>query len=207
MSTSASLVELLSDLTRTLTRDGTAAPALDCLCRDDRIRGCALVAFRTDSEVVLARAGGTHATDGAQLKMLRDAAEDAEPGTVLQFGLAIPGERGMVTRELCAPVVRAGRAIGALLATVAADPEDQDGELIELVRVAAALIIHGVADLAAAGGPLTERVAAYERALIEQALAATRGRRSEAARRLQVTERILRYRVERYGIDHTRFRR
>ena len=92
-------------------------------------------------------------------------------------------------------------------ACVAADPEDPDGELIELVRVAAALILHGLADLPAAGGPLTERVAAYERALIKQALAATRGRRSEAARRLQVIERILRYRVERYGIDHTRFRR
>jgi DNA-binding NtrC family response regulator len=93
-----------------------------------------------------------------------------------------------------------------LLARVAEGAGERGGEVVEMVRITAAMVLHGVTPVQEVAGPLSERVAAYERGLIEEALASTRGRRAEAARRLQVTERILRYRIERYGIDHTRFR-
>ena len=49
-------------------------------------------------------------------------------------------------------------------------------------------------------------VADYERRLIEAALQRTRGNRAQAARLLRTTERILGYRVQRYGIDCDAFR-
>ena len=55
--------------------------------------------------------------------------------------------------------------------------------------------------------PLSEMVAGYERALIEDALRSTRGNRARAARLLQTTERILGYRIQQYGIDCAGFRR
>src|SRR5687768_12602964 len=55
-------------------------------------------------------------------------------------------------------------------------------------------------------GSLSDRVGAFERRLIEEALTATGGIRSQAARLLRTTERILSYRIRRYGIDCRRFR-
>jgi transcriptional regulator with GAF, ATPase, and Fis domain len=55
-------------------------------------------------------------------------------------------------------------------------------------------------------GSLADRVGAFERRLIEEALTVTGGIRSQAARLLRTTERILSYRIRRYGIDIRRFR-
>ena len=54
---------------------------------------------------------------------------------------------------------------------------------------------------------LDETVAAFERDLIQDALKSTRGNRARAARLLQTTERILGYKVRKYGIDPARFGR
>jgi Nif-specific regulatory protein len=55
-------------------------------------------------------------------------------------------------------------------------------------------------------GSLAETVGNFERALIEDTLRSTRGNRTRAARLLKTTERILNYRIRRYGIDCDRFR-
>jgi DNA-binding NtrC family response regulator len=204
VSSAAESLRLLSDLARTLVGGEGVAAALEHLCRDDRIRGAVLLLFHPHAEVVAASAGRAAAPEQVRRRWLREVAERAVPGTVLQVGRPVAeGQRH--TRELAAPVARGGRVAGVLLARVAEGAEERSGA-VELVRVAAAMVLHGVTSIPDATGPLTERVAAYERGLIEEALAATRGRRAEAARRLQVTERILRYRIDRYGIDHTRFR-
>jgi Nif-specific regulatory protein len=52
---------------------------------------------------------------------------------------------------------------------------------------------------------LADNVAAFERDLIQDALKSTRGNRARAARLLQTTERILGYKVRKYGIDYARF--
>jgi Nif-specific regulatory protein len=52
---------------------------------------------------------------------------------------------------------------------------------------------------------LADNVAAFERDLIQDALKSTRGNRARAARLLQTTERILGYKVRKYGIDSARF--
>jgi len=53
---------------------------------------------------------------------------------------------------------------------------------------------------------LGEAVAAFESNLIQDALKSTRGNRARAARVLNTTERILRYKIRRYQIDPQRFR-
>ncbi|MGH9342032.1 MAG: sigma-54 interaction domain-containing protein [Acidobacteriota bacterium] len=53
---------------------------------------------------------------------------------------------------------------------------------------------------------LTEAVAGYEKDLIQDALKTTRGNRARAARLLNTTERIIGYKVSKYGIDTDRFR-
>jgi Nif-specific regulatory protein len=53
---------------------------------------------------------------------------------------------------------------------------------------------------------LGDAVAAYEKDLIQDALKTTRGNRAKAARLLDTTERIINYKVKRYGIDARRFR-
>lgn len=54
---------------------------------------------------------------------------------------------------------------------------------------------------------LADAVGKYEQSLIEDALKSARGNRAKAARLLQTTERILSYKVEKYGIDSQRYRR
>ena len=53
---------------------------------------------------------------------------------------------------------------------------------------------------------LTDAVSAYEKDLIQDALKTTRGNRAKAARLLDTTERIVNYKVRRYGIDARRFK-
>ena len=54
---------------------------------------------------------------------------------------------------------------------------------------------------------LGETVEAYEKDLILDALKTTRGNRVKAAKLLHSTERIITYKVKKYGIDGQRFRR
>ena len=54
--------------------------------------------------------------------------------------------------------------------------------------------------------PLLDAVAAYEKDLILDALKTARGNRAKAARLLETTERIVRYKSRKYGIDPARFR-
>ncbi|HMH55295.1 MAG TPA: helix-turn-helix domain-containing protein, partial [Gemmatimonadales bacterium] len=49
-------------------------------------------------------------------------------------------------------------------------------------------------------------VEAFERGLIEDALKTSRGNRAKAARLLSTTERVVSYKVRKYGIDPHRLR-
>ncbi|MBI4455977.1 MAG: sigma 54-interacting transcriptional regulator [Acidobacteria bacterium] len=53
---------------------------------------------------------------------------------------------------------------------------------------------------------LTEAVEAYEKDLILDALKTTRGNRAKGAKLLNTTERIINYKVKKYGVDCDRFR-
>ena len=53
---------------------------------------------------------------------------------------------------------------------------------------------------------LAEAVGAYEKDLLQDALKTTRGNRVKAATLLDSTERIISYKVHKYGIDCRRFR-
>jgi Nif-specific regulatory protein len=53
---------------------------------------------------------------------------------------------------------------------------------------------------------LSEAVCAYEKDLIQDLLKTTRGNRAKAARLLRTTERIIGYKINKYGIDTSRFR-
>lgn len=53
---------------------------------------------------------------------------------------------------------------------------------------------------------LESAVASYEKDLILDALKTTRGNRAKAARLLDTTERIIGYKIQKYGIDCSRFR-
>jgi Nif-specific regulatory protein len=55
-------------------------------------------------------------------------------------------------------------------------------------------------------GSLSEAVAAFESNLIQDALQTARGNRARAARLLGTTERIIGYKIRRYGIEPRRFR-
>jgi Nif-specific regulatory protein len=54
---------------------------------------------------------------------------------------------------------------------------------------------------------LGEAIASYEKDLIQDALKTTRGNCSRAARLLSSTERVLNYKIKKYGIDCSRFRK
>jgi Nif-specific regulatory protein len=53
---------------------------------------------------------------------------------------------------------------------------------------------------------LSDAVAGFEKDLIQDALKTTRGNRAKAARLLDSTERIVGYKIRKYGIDGGRFR-
>jgi Nif-specific regulatory protein len=52
---------------------------------------------------------------------------------------------------------------------------------------------------------LADAVANFEKDLIQDALKTTRGNRAKAARLLDTTERVLNYKVKKYGVDVRRF--
>ena len=52
---------------------------------------------------------------------------------------------------------------------------------------------------------LADAVAGFEKDLIQDALKTTRGNRAKAARLLDTTERVLNYKVKKYGVDVRRF--
>jgi Nif-specific regulatory protein len=52
---------------------------------------------------------------------------------------------------------------------------------------------------------LSDAVAGFEKDLIQDALKSTRGNRAKAARLLDTTERVLNYKVKKYGVDVKRF--
>jgi Nif-specific regulatory protein len=54
---------------------------------------------------------------------------------------------------------------------------------------------------------LSAAVAAFERGLIQDALKSTRGNVAKAAKLLVSTERILGYKIRKYGIEPARFRK
>lgn len=54
--------------------------------------------------------------------------------------------------------------------------------------------------------PTEQAVSDYERSLIEGALEASRGKRTQAARPLGITPRIINYEIRKYSIDCARFR-
>jgi Nif-specific regulatory protein len=56
------------------------------------------------------------------------------------------------------------------------------------------------------GGSLADTVEAYEKDLVLDALKTTRGNRARAAKLLHTTERIIGYKVKKYGIDCQRYR-
>jgi Nif-specific regulatory protein len=53
---------------------------------------------------------------------------------------------------------------------------------------------------------LAAAVEGYEKDLIQDALKSARGNRARAARLLDTTERIIGYKIKKYGIDSDRFR-
>jgi Nif-specific regulatory protein len=53
---------------------------------------------------------------------------------------------------------------------------------------------------------LGDAVEAFEKDIVLDALKTTRGNRAKAARLLGTTERIINYKVRKYGIDSERFR-
>ncbi len=54
---------------------------------------------------------------------------------------------------------------------------------------------------------LRDAVIAYEKDLIQDALKTTRGNRAKAARLLDTTERVVNYKVRKYGVDAERFKK
>ncbi len=91
-----------------------------------------------------------------------------------------------------------------------------ENTLERAVLVADSDVIHGhhlspILQTAEASGTvisasLAEAVGAFESNLIQDALKTTRGNRARAARLLGSTERIINYKIRRYGIDPRRFR-
>jgi len=53
---------------------------------------------------------------------------------------------------------------------------------------------------------LRGQVNAYERALVMQALKTAKGNQSHAAKILGTSQRIVNYKIQKYGIDTTQFR-
>jgi Nif-specific regulatory protein len=80
-----------------------------------------------------------------------------------------------------------------------------DTEVIQHYHLPPALQTVNTADKAVNTG-LFESVEAYEKELVCEALRKTRGSRSQAARLLKVSERVLSYKVKKYEIDCAAFR-
>ena len=91
-----------------------------------------------------------------------------------------------------------------------------ENDIERAVLVCESLVIHGyhlpptLQTAEASGtvirGSLTEAVEAYEKDLLQDALKTTRGNRAKAAKLLHSTERIIGYKVKKYGLDCQRYR-
>jgi Nif-specific regulatory protein len=79
-----------------------------------------------------------------------------------------------------------------------------EGDTVQAQHLPAAIRFSGYAGMYSES--LEEAVNAYERDLIQDALRATRGSRSKAARLLKTTYRVLHYKTRKYGIDYRRFK-
>ena len=142
---------------------------------------------------------------------------DADGRTIGALSIALDAAEIQASQERAALLRRGAAVLGRAMreGVAAAAPEDRvglsirvvlmrDGEALEEQLFPAPAARHEMA--AVPSLPLGELVEEYERSLIEEALRTTRGNRSRAARLLQTTERILGYRIQRYGIDAKRFR-
>ncbi|HEU4648921.1 MAG TPA: GAF domain-containing protein [Gemmatimonadales bacterium] len=111
---------------------------------------------------------------------------------------------------ICVPLLAGRRAIGALAVDLRYEPQrDYDATTRFLGVVAAQLtqaLQRATPSTGGTAGPLRTAVAALETNLIVEALKSSQGNRAKAARMLDTTERILNYKVRKYGIDPARFR-
>jgi Nif-specific regulatory protein len=80
-----------------------------------------------------------------------------------------------------------------------------EGRMVEHYHLPPAIQILRSVDLLAKGDLFTA-VEAYEKELICTALRTTRGRRSQAAELLGISERVLSYKIKKHKIDHSNFR-
>jgi transcriptional regulator with GAF, ATPase, and Fis domain len=142
-----------------------------------------------------------------------------EPLFLHRAGAREPSEE---TSFICVPIPIGGRSAGALAVDLRHEIERDYDSTVALLAVTAAMIGQAtrVSRLVEAErrrlerdrSAVTERslgslVAAFERDLIEDTLKTAGGSRAKAARLLNTTERILGYRIRRYGIDCRPFRR
>ena len=146
-----------------------------------------------------------------------DPAKAADGAGTSPGGLMADGSAPSTGPTLVRP--RAAAELPAPGVAIAAADGAHSSTRDELLSIAAALIgqaieLHRGLEEVSSGpragddvdASLAGLVADYERRLIEAALQRTRGNQAQAARLLRTTERILGYRVQRYGIDCDLFR-
>lgn len=111
---------------------------------------------------------------------------------------------------ICVPLLAGRRAIGALAVDLRYEPQRDYDAITRFLGVVAAQLAQALqrATPSSGGntGSLRTTVAALETNLIVEALQRSQGNRAKAARILDTTERILNYKVRKYGIDPARFR-
>ena len=135
------------------------------------------------------------------------------------------GKRDLNKQEItymCVPVVVKGKTVGALGVDLRFKADrDYESELkcLELIAAMMAQAIkaeHLVNDerrrlihensATVTTLSLAEAIAGFEKDIVQDALKTTRGNCAKAARLLATTERILNYKIRKYGIDSKRFR-
>src|ERR1051326_6687656 len=120
---------------------------------------------------------------------------------------------------MCVPVILKSKPVGALGVDLRFKPDrDYESELKCLGLIAAMMgqaikVEHLLDDerrrLMGENThllSLSDAVASYEKDIVIDALKTTRGNRAKAARLLATTERIINYKVHKYGIASERFR-
>ena len=123
-------------------------------------------------------------------------------------------------RSISVPMILGGQTIGAVGVDLRSRANRDDPRPLRFLRVVGLMIAQAVRidrlsgptprlGVKRGGGPIAlgERLEEVEREALQDALRATRGNRARAARLLSTTERILNYRVRKYGIDCRRFKR
>lgn len=113
---------------------------------------------------------------------------------------------------ICVPLLAGRHAIGALAVDLRYEPQRDYDAITRFLGVVAAQLAQALLRQRATplpggrSGSLRSAVAALETDLIVEALKRSQGNRARAARMLDTTERILNYKVRKYGIDPARFR-